>query len=713
MRFVSLGICLLGFATALAGVSPDRFDKIGSLPLDEIKSFAADSSRVCLLLEHTVALANTSSPGFRMSIGATAAIRQVYDDCYLNDERLYLYSRGGALGAIQTERDSLTVLAEKSGMDTIFSVAASGSYLYLAQGFDGISVVKISDPPSFRVVGRGNHGGYYSQVRVYDTMLFAVDLLNGIDVYRVRDSEIVYLRSLFTENPTTDFVVNGGVVLACDGTNRVGVLPVTGGNKSVTSYIVLDQGVYRVETLGNGLVFDFGNGDLGFYSFQTEQTIGDYQAGYPFRKLRTVSSSDHGARCYALDARGALTMLQGEALVPAKKLSLADLPQAMAATPQGLVMARAGRGLYLLNFESGIAMETLIFESSFGFASLSVLDSLLFAAVAGSDSVMILDIDAVPSKLVLMADIGIAARQLFVRRTSASDYELTAIAAAGAVSVSVNTLSGKSTSRWAMTSRFPVATGFYDGSSLVLTTESGDIDFYCVDCNGTGTSLEASAVSSFSPRAAVTIAGQFVVVGGAGGMSLFRYLESPARLEHVTDFLAVNSVSDLLYDPRAKIVFVAGGDDVTRFADFADPLSVGPLFSLTSSSGATSLAFASDRLYIREPDAVSCYEAGPAFASPAQAPRVMISEAFPNPFNSTTIVDVSDPGVAHPIKLDFRIVDILGRVVRQGELANGNGPSRISWDGTDWDGHPVASGVYFLRVSDGDAVSIRKMLLVK
>ena len=96
--------------------------------------------------------------------------------------------------------------------------------------------------------------------------------------------------------------------------------------------------------------------------------------------------------CYVLDETGNLTGLLGEELSPAKDLRLTDLPAAMVATDKGLVISRAGRGLFLLNFENGAVTEELFFETGLGFSSLCYQDSLLFGGVANSDSVMVFNL---------------------------------------------------------------------------------------------------------------------------------------------------------------------------------------------------------------------------------------------------------------------------------------------------------------------------------
>ena len=54
---VCILITLLWAVPTLAVTSPDMFERVGSAPVEEIRSFAAEGSRVCLLLDNAVALA--------------------------------------------------------------------------------------------------------------------------------------------------------------------------------------------------------------------------------------------------------------------------------------------------------------------------------------------------------------------------------------------------------------------------------------------------------------------------------------------------------------------------------------------------------------------------------------------------------------------------------------------------------------------------------
>lgn len=83
----------------------------------------------------------------------------------------------------------------------------------------------------------------------------------------------------------------------------------------------------------------------------------------------------------------------------------------------------------------------------------------------------------------------------------------------------------------------------------------------------------------------------------------------------------------------------------------------------------------------------------------------------PNPFNPTTVIRF-DLAQSAPVALVVYNVD--GRRVRQ-LLSQPLGPGgyEVPWDGRNDSGAPVASGVYFYRLTAGDYSATRKMILLK
>jgi hypothetical protein len=88
-----------------------------------------------------------------------------------------------------------------------------------------------------------------------------------------------------------------------------------------------------------------------------------------------------------------------------------------------------------------------------------------------------------------------------------------------------------------------------------------------------------------------------------------------------------------------------------------------------------------------------------------------LSENYPNPFNPLTTTEYSLPERSH---VTVVIYSILGQRVRT--LVNrveSAGSYKVTWDGTDSGGKPVAAGVYLCRFKAGNYAETKKMLLLK
>ena len=108
----------------------------------------------------------------------------------------------------------------------------------------------------------------------------------------------------------------------------------------------------------------------------------------------------------------------------------------------------------------------------------------------------------------------------------------------------------------------------------------------------------------------------------------------------------------------------------------------------------------------------------PCYSTPLQADRdgqvdlVGIAEVTETPFLSFhihTSIPLSVPNGAEAV--DVAIYNLLGQLVRQvwsGPLAAGE--HRLTWDGRDGQGRPVASGAYLYQVRVSDQLRTRKMV---
>jgi hypothetical protein len=96
--------------------------------------------------------------------------------------------------------------------------------------------------------------------------------------------------------------------------------------------------------------------------------------------------------------------------------------------------------------------------------------------------------------------------------------------------------------------------------------------------------------------------------------------------------------------------------------------------------------------------------------SPAMAPN-RLSPARPNPFGASTEVEFA---LAHDGAARLEVFDVAGQRVRtlvQG--AQAPGIFHVHWDGADDNGHPLAAGIYFLRLDAGSVRTTQRVVSLR
>jgi WD40 repeat protein len=91
--------------------------------------------------------------------------------------------------------------------------------------------------------------------------------------------------------------------------------------------------------------------------------------------------------------------------------------------------------------------------------------------------------------------------------------------------------------------------------------------------------------------------------------------------------------------------------------------------------------------------------------------RDQLAQNYPNPFNPTTTIAFS---LSKDADVELRIFDLRGASVRT--LLNGRrstGVHRVTWDGANDNGQPIASGVYFYKLTVGSFTDTKKMTVLK
>jgi hypothetical protein len=89
----------------------------------------------------------------------------------------------------------------------------------------------------------------------------------------------------------------------------------------------------------------------------------------------------------------------------------------------------------------------------------------------------------------------------------------------------------------------------------------------------------------------------------------------------------------------------------------------------------------------------------------------VLAQNYPNPFNLKTNLSFEIP---YECRVSLKIYNLVGRLVNtliDGKMEKGQ--HTIFWDGTSSSGDPVASGIYFYKLTTSDFVSVKKMVLLK
>ena len=88
-----------------------------------------------------------------------------------------------------------------------------------------------------------------------------------------------------------------------------------------------------------------------------------------------------------------------------------------------------------------------------------------------------------------------------------------------------------------------------------------------------------------------------------------------------------------------------------------------------------------------------------------------LAQNYPNPFNPVTTIAYALPEAG---TISLVIYDLSGKeVIRWEEEINRAGYFRKIWNGTNYAGNKVSTGIYFYRLQAGDFVRTRKMVLLK
>ncbi len=99
-------------------------------------------------------------------------------------------------------------------------------------------------------------------------------------------------------------------------------------------------------------------------------------------------------------------------------------------------------------------------------------------------------------------------------------------------------------------------------------------------------------------------------------------------------------------------------------------------------------------------------------AQPSGPYAYALKQNYPNPFNAQTTISYELP---HQANISLIVFDITGRLVKTiiADETQSSGPHWVVWDGTGNDGNPVATAIYFYRLSVDDHSIVKSMIVIK
>jgi len=167
----------------------------------------------------------------------------------------------------------------------------------------------------------------------------------------------------------------------------------------------------------------------------------------------------------------------------------------------------------------------------------------------------------------------------------------------------------------------------------------------------------------------------------------------------VTQFLLVNTT--VIVDANTFIV------DISNSVVDASAITAGVLVDVNGVLTSTGDVLATS---IRILDVLSPTSVGDA--DPAIAPdNFSLMQNYPNPFNPETKIQFRIPNSTH---VTLKVYNLLGQEIAR--LVDGvleAGVQTVRWNGSDHNGNPVSSGVYFYKIETTAFTKVMKMTLVR
>lgn len=230
---------------------------------------------------------------------------------------------------------------------------------------------------------------------------------------------------------------------------------------------------------------------------------------------------------------------------------------------------------------------------------------------------------------------------------------------------------------------------------------------------GSGTDMWVNALATFENT--LMVGGDFTKAGGKPSGHLARWTYGTPTAVAIAGFHAAASEGGIVLSWSLKSDETIEGIKIYRRRGSigAETLLNDQLIPASETTYLDKTALPGER-YVYTLAAVGA-RSGEVRSLPAEAELPLLAlelyQNSPNPFNPTTTIRYAVPRAS---RVTLRVYTSAGQLVRT--LVDGKsspGAKEVTWDGTNDDGGPVASGVYVYRLQTGKETRSKKMVLLK
>jgi hypothetical protein len=460
-------------------------------------------------------------------------------------------------------------LTETRFTDSLFAVASSGRYLYLAAGFDGIFIIDAGYRANPQPVGKVEHGVRYSQLLISDSILYAVDDFNGIDIYAIQAERLEYVTTMFTDQPIIDLAFSWPYLFAVLKDRRMLVFPhIVDFSPVDATPISFDWPLERVSPLNGELILAFSQGIVGLFDPDPPGVIDTLQLPYPVTGLSTETDA-----FAVVDAVGLARLLKvhGDELTLSASVELLGRPQSLAAFSSSLYTGAGLGGIAEYDFAKAEGLRQLRFTTGLVHTAMAVDQGILAAAANGVNTVSLYDLAGSNTAPIATWSKELPTRQLFLRAdANGAAYEVICFGQQGAEGFLVDPPEIDPPAGWRIDNDKPFSAAFYGDEVLGLATADRRLLLY--ETPQSAQELTPELITEFTLsdtiKTMLYLENEYLLLNGDNGVTVNRLVAPYSGLDEIRRLNLLDDAIELHYDRIREDLIETTETDGVKYLDF-------------------------------------------------------------------------------------------------------------------------------------------------